>query len=148
MKKISVCKCALNPNLRDPEDFFQRKSLRFTDVTRYHRYCQMLTFWKGFMMSLTIRKIIVLGLIGIIFLLANILVVANWIADSGIAEKAGWVRREFLTGTAVAVICVLLILLVSPRRSGRAVTFARRCPVCDQRLRGNPNYCPDCGSKI
>ena len=48
------------------------------------------------MMSLTIRKIIVLGLIGIIFLMANILVVANWIADSGIAERAGWLRKEFL----------------------------------------------------
>jgi hypothetical protein len=49
------------------------------------------------MMSLIIRKIIVLGLIGIILLMANILVVANWIAESGIAEKAGRVRKEFLT---------------------------------------------------
>jgi len=48
------------------------------------------------MMSLTIRKIIVLGSIGIILLTANILVVATWIADSGIAEKAGWLRKEFL----------------------------------------------------
>ena len=60
------------------------------------------------MMSLTIRKVIVLGLIGIIFLMANILVVANWISDTGIAERADWLRREFLTGTAVAVILVLL----------------------------------------
>ena len=60
-------------------------------------------------MSLTVRKIVVLGLIGAIFLMANILIVANWIAESGIAEKAGWVRREFLTGTAVAVILVLLL---------------------------------------
>lgn len=99
-------------------------------------------------MSLTIRKIIVLGLMGIIFLLANILVVANWIADSGIGEKAGWVRREFLTGTAVAVILVLLILLVSPRNThGRVVGFTRRCPVCDERLVGNVNYCGECGSR-
>jgi len=56
------------------------------------------------MMSLTVRKIVVLGLIGIIFLTANILVVANWISDTGISEKAGWVRREFLTGTAMGVI--------------------------------------------
>ena len=73
------------------------------------------------MMSLTIRKIIVLGLIGMIFLAANILVVATWISDTGIAEKAGWLRKEFLTGTAVAVILVLLILLVSPKASSRAV---------------------------
>ena len=100
-------------------------------------------------MSLTMRKIIVLGLIGIIFLTANILIVANWINDTGIAEKAGWIRQEFLTGTALAVILVLLILLVSPKASsGRAVGFARRCPVCDKRLIGNVNYCSECGSKI
>ncbi|MHC4116416.1 MAG: hypothetical protein ACYSWO_02805 [Planctomycetota bacterium] len=100
-------------------------------------------------MSLTIRKIIVLGLIGIIFLLANILVVANWIADSGIAEKAGWVRREFLTGTVIAIILALLVLLTSPRdNSSRAASFIRRCPICDERLRGNVNYCGECGSKV
>ena len=54
-------------------------------------------------MSLTIRKMIVLGLIGIVFLMANILIVANWIAETGIAEKAGRLREEFLTGTAIAV---------------------------------------------
>jgi len=101
------------------------------------------------MMSLTVRKIVVLGLIGTIFLMANILVVANWISDTGVAEKAGWVRREFLTGTAVAVILVLLILLVSPKNaSGKAIGFARRCPVCDKRLIGSMNYCGECGSKV
>jgi len=100
------------------------------------------------MMSLTVRKIVVLGLIGTIFLMANILVVANWISDTGIAEKAGWLRKEFLTGTAIAVILVLLILLVNPKASGRAVGFTRRCPVCDKRLIGNVNYCNECGSKV
>jgi rRNA maturation endonuclease Nob1 len=100
-------------------------------------------------MTLTVRKTIVLGLIGVIFLMANILVVANWIDDSGIAEKAGWVRREFLTGTAVAVILVLLILLINPKASSsRAVAFSQRCPVCDKRLIGNTNYCGECGSKV
>jgi hypothetical protein len=100
-------------------------------------------------MSLTIRKVIVMGLIGIIFLTANILVVANWIAETGIADKAGWVRREFLTGIAVAIILVLLILLVNPKNAaGKAISFTRRCPVCDKRLIGNPNYCSECGSKV
>ena len=100
-------------------------------------------------MSLTVRKIIVLGLIGINFLVGNILMVANWISDTGLAEKAGWVRREFLTGTAVAVILVLFILLVSPRNiAGKAIGFTRRCPVCDKRLIGNVNYCCECGSKV
>ena len=101
------------------------------------------------MMSLTLRKIIVLGMIGMIFLTANILVVANWIAETGIAEKAGWIRSEVLTGTAIAVILALLVLLVSPRNtSGKAIGFTRRCPVCDKRLVGNPSYCAECGSKV
>ena len=100
-------------------------------------------------MTLTIRKIIVLGLIGMIFLMANILVVASWIAETGIAEKASWFRREFLTGTTIAVILVLLILLVNPKASSsRAIGFTRRCPVCDKRLIGNVNYCGECGSKV
>ena len=98
-------------------------------------------------MSLTIRKIIVLGLIGTIFLMANILVVANWLAEKGLAEKANWLREEFLTGTAIAVILALLVLLVNPK-SSRAVGFVRRCPVCDKRLIGSPNYCAECGSKV
>ena len=101
------------------------------------------------MMSLTVRKIIVLGLIGFIFLMANILMIANWISDTGIAEKAGWVRREFLTGTAAAVILVLLVLLVSPKNAtGKAIAFTRRCPVCDKSLVGGPSYCSACGSKV
>jgi hypothetical protein len=104
---------------------------------------------KEIVMSLIVRKTIVLGLIGIVFLLANILVVANWISDTGISEKAGWLRREFLTGTALAVILALLVLLASPKNpAGKAIGFARRCPVCDKRLSGNPSYCGECGSKV
>ena len=100
-------------------------------------------------MNLTVRKFVVLGLIGIVFLMANILIVANWIATTGIAEKAGWVRKEFLTGTAIAVIVALLILLVNPKASsGWVVGSLRRCPVCDHRLLGKGDYCCDCGSKV
>ena len=100
-------------------------------------------------MSLTIRKMVVLGLIGMIFLTANILVVANWIAEKGVAEKAGWLRREFLTGTAIAVHLALLVLLVSPKSAtSKTIGFTRRCPVCDKRLIGNANYCGECGSKV
>jgi len=75
--------------------------------------------------------------------------VADWISDTGIAEKAGLVRQEFLTGTTVAVILVLLVLLVSPKSTAdKAIGFARRCPVCDKRLSGSVNYCGECGSKV
>ena len=100
-------------------------------------------------MTLTSRKFIVVLLIGSVFLLGNILIVANWIAESGVTEKANWVRHEFLTGTAITIIVALLILLVTPRnRSGRAMGFVHKCPVCDHRLIGRGGYCSECGSKI
>ena len=99
-------------------------------------------------MTLTLRKIIVIGIIGAIFLAGNVLLVANWLAEKGVPEKANWLRDNFLTGTAIAVIVALLILLVNPKSSGRSVSFIRRYPVCDHRLIGNPQYCSDCGSKV
>jgi len=100
-------------------------------------------------MSLRTRKIIVIGLIGAIFLAGNVLLIANWLVEKGVPEKANWIRHEFVTGTAIAVIVALLILLVNPKSSGsRTLNLIRRCPVCDHRLIGSPNYCADCGSKI
>ena len=130
-------------------NFLSRKDLRPV-MSRATIYIgKHLPFGKGQMMSLTVRRVVVLRLIGIIFLLANILVVANWISDTGIAERADWLRKEFLTGTAVAVILVLPVLLVSPENpAGRAIGFSRRCPVCDERWSGNVNYCTECGSKV
>jgi hypothetical protein len=99
-------------------------------------------------MSLGIRKIIVIVIIGAIFLAGNILLVANWLAEKGVPEKANWLRENFLTGTAFAVIVALLILLVNPRTSSGSIGYMQRCPVCDHRLIGSPNYCADCGSKV
>jgi hypothetical protein len=95
-------------------------------------------------MTLTIRKIIVLGLIGTVLLAGNILFVANWLAEKGVVDWAKNIRTEYLTGTAITIIAVLLILLVSPKTR----SLVRRCPVCDKRLIGSPNYCGDCGSKV
>jgi len=96
-------------------------------------------------MTLTIRKIIVLGLVGAILLAGNILFVAKWLADKGVVDWANSIRTEYLTGTAITIIAVLLILLVSPRRTGGLV---RRCPVCDHRLLGKGSYCSECGSRV
>ena len=100
-------------------------------------------------MSLGIRKIMVIAIIASIFLAGNVLLIANWLSEKGVPEKANWVRENFLTGTAVTIIFVLLILLVSPRNNGNKVFgFVRSCPVCDKRLLGSPNYCAACGSKV
>jgi hypothetical protein len=100
-------------------------------------------------MTLTSRKIIIILLIGAVFLLGNILIVANWIAETGVAEKANWVRHEFLTGTAITIILTLLILLVPHKKNSTSKIFGlvRRCPVCDHRLIGRGGYCSECGSK-
>lgn len=95
-------------------------------------------------MSLTIRKVIVLGLTGSILLLGNIVLVANWLSERGVVDWARYVRAEYLTGTAATIIVVLLILLVSPK----AGALVRRCPVCDHVLLSRGKYCGECGSKV
>ena len=97
-------------------------------------------------MSLGIRKWIVVALLLLVFLLANFMLVANWLVKTGICQWAVLIRKEFLTGTAITVIVTLLILLVGPGKS--SIGLGRRCPVCDKRLFGNPNFCGECGCKI
>ena len=100
-------------------------------------------------MRLGMRKLIVLILAGSIFLLANVWFVVKWLEEAGVVEFAKYVKTEFLTGTAIAIIAVLLILLVKPGKEAIAGSgFFRRCPVCDGKLVGSPNYCGKCGSKI
>jgi len=97
-------------------------------------------------MNLVIRKAVILALLGTILLLGNVLLVANWLAEKGVMEWARHIRGEYLTGTAITIIIVLLILLVSPTASsGRA---SRRCPVCDHVLIGRGGYCSECGSRV
>ncbi len=97
-------------------------------------------------MSLAIRKFVVIGIIGAIFLAGNVLVIANWLAEKGVPEKAQWLRENYLTGTTIAVTAILLILLVNPGRN--RIGIGQSCPVCDKRLFGNPPYCSECGSKV
>lgn len=98
------------------------------------------------MFSLGIRKLVVLAIIAAVFLLGNVWIVVNWLNDHGVIEWAGWFRHEFLTGTAVTIIAVLMLLVVRPKTL--AAKFVRKCPVCDHTVLGNKNYCSDCGSKL
>ena len=88
----------------------------------------------------------VIAIIASIFFAGNVLLIANWLSEKGVPEKANWLRENFLTGTAITLIVALLILLVSPSRSRFGI--GRSCPVCDKRLPGNPSYCSECGSKV
>ncbi len=97
-------------------------------------------------MTLGIRKLIVLSLVAALFLVANVMFVTNWLAEKGVIDWARYVHKEYLTGTAITIIVVLLILLVSPRSGGRG--FVRRCNVCDHAVLGRGGYCGECGSKV
>ncbi len=96
-------------------------------------------------MSLGTRKVIVLVLVGVLFLIANIWIVANWLQEKGVVEWAKHIRGEYLTGTAITIIIVLLILLVKP---GAGRGLVRRCPVCDHVVVGRSSYCGECGSRV
>ena len=97
-------------------------------------------------MTLGIRKCAVAALIGGVFLIANALLVSHWLQQIGAVEFASYLRQEFLTGTAITIIVVLLILLVSPKATSGSLF--RHCPVCDHRLLGRGKYCGECGSKV
>jgi len=98
------------------------------------------------MLSLGIRKMIVVGLIGTVLLMGNIVLVINWMQAQGWIEWAQSFRYEYLTPTALTITVVLLILLVRPR--AESSSWIRRCPVCDHMIKGSKNYCGDCGSKL
>ena len=97
-------------------------------------------------MTLGVRKLIVLVLVAALFLVANLIFVTNWLAEKGVIDWAQGIRREYLTGTAITIIVVLLILLVAPRGEGRRLI--RRCQVCDRAAIGKGGYCAECGSKL
>lgn len=65
-------------------------------------------------MSLGIRKLLVVGLVLAIVGIANVMIIAAWLQDTGLIDLARHVRREFLTGTAITILVALLILLAAP----------------------------------
>ncbi len=97
-------------------------------------------------MTLGIRKLIVVSLGGGLFLLANLWIVVNWLDSHGVIGAAKHVRQEYLTGTAITIIVVLLILLVGPGRA-TAGSWFRKCSVCGERLELAGKYCSECGSR-
>ncbi len=62
---------------------------------------------------------------------------------SVLIDRAKYIHKEYLTGTVITIIVVLLVAL---RGEGRKLL--RRCPICDHPLLGAGKYCSDCGSKV
>ena len=95
-------------------------------------------------MVLRTRKLVVAGVIAAVVLLTNALVIATWLSDSGVIGWARYIREEYATGTAIAVIVVLLFLLGPPA----CVALIRRCKVCGRFLLRPGKYCGACGSRV
>ena len=96
-------------------------------------------------MTLRIRKRLVLCLLIGIVLLANSALVVQWLQHVGLIDLARWIRREYFTGTALAVIAVLLWLL--SERDTCCVESKKLCRVCDRFIGVGGRYCPHCGSR-
>ncbi len=95
-------------------------------------------------MTLGRRKLIVVAVIAEVFLLANAFALLRWLAAIGLIDLAHRVRSEYLTGTAITIIVVLLFLVGSPVYEWQT----RRCRVCDHALPRQGKYCPVCGSRL
>lgn len=96
-------------------------------------------------MSIVKRKLLVASAIVMVLVLANAGTIVAWLRGTGLILLAEHLRAEYVTGTAIAVIVALLILL-----PGRAVwaVLVQRCPVCDSLLLRQGKYCAECGSRV
>lgn len=95
------------------------------------------------MLSLKLRKTVVLLLVAAVFLVANLIVITAWLHQVGVIGWAQGFREEFLTGTAITILVALLILIAGPGHNRD--TGGSNCPVCDRSQRGG-RYCKHCGS--
>jgi len=95
-------------------------------------------------MSLTIRKAVVFFVVVGMLLLANLGVIAGWLERVGVITWARHFHETYLTGTAITVIVMLLVLLTPPAVG----CVIRRCCVCDAVQLRRGRYCPACGSRI
>lgn len=92
-------------------------------------------------MTLVARKLIVAGTVAAVLLLANVLVIANWLEYAGVTGLAQYIRSEYLTGTAITIIVVLIVLLMPTQ-------LITKCRTCDHLLLRQGSYCPRCGGKL
>ena len=96
-------------------------------------------------MSIGKRKLLVSSVVAAVLILANAGTITGWLRELGVIPLAQHIQSEYVTGTAIAVIAALLILL--PGRAVWAISI-RRCTVCDAALLRRGSYCGECGSRV
>jgi len=99
-------------------------------------------------MSLTARKLLVSAVMLVVIVLANARVIAEWLEHLGLVTWAAAAREEYLTGTAIAVIVTMLVLLAGPSvNCSRPWHWIGRCGVCGHLRLRSGCYCSTCGSR-
>ena len=100
-------------------------------------------------MTINMRRLIVVAPIATILLVANILNLGEWLDGVGAIGWARTVSMKYITGTAITIIAVLITLLPSGAEKTRRISRPRNhCPVCDEETRPGGQYCPACGSRV
>ncbi len=100
-------------------------------------------------MTIRMRRLTVVLSVATILLLAKFLVLGDWLDRTGVVGWARPIHAEYITGTAITVIAVLLILLPPAHGNSRTTcTQLSRCPVCGEELRSGGRYCAACGSRV
>ena len=100
-------------------------------------------------MTIEVRKLTMVGAVAATIVLANVWGIAGWLERLGLVAWAQSVRAEYVTGTAITVIAVLLILRPPAARTDSPLQqSACTCPVCNEGLRPQGRYCPACGSVV
>lgn len=93
------------------------------------------------------RKTLVIAIVATILVTAGMPAITDTLYCMGVIPLARSIRAEYLSGTALAVILALLILLPSRWRI-RVMLRPHACPVCGERIRPQARYCPACGSRV
>ena len=96
-------------------------------------------------MTLAVRKRLVVSCVLLLICLANVSVLVSWLTWIGLIGWAQYVCDRYLTGTAVTVIAVVLIIAPTGTLVG---TCIRRCRVCDAMLLRRGKFCHECGSRV
>jgi hypothetical protein len=93
------------------------------------------------------RKLVVIAIIMAVLVTAGLPAMTAALNHVGVIPFARSLQAEYLTGTALTVILVLLLLLPSQSRFNSGLRQCA-CPVCGERNRTHNRYCPQCGSRL
>ena len=99
-------------------------------------------------MTLRAKKLVLIGTVAIVVLLANCVYIAPWLDRLGVVGWAQRVEVTFLTGTAITILLALLILIPPDWAFRRPRQRIVRCWVCHHPVDAHARYCGRCGSRL